>query len=300
MYRKTMPSGKKTNRVSNRNRVATVRKQQCQYILANGRQCKRLAKTEAPCNGKWCWQHCRTKAFESFDFLKNGIRTVIRGYDVLVLPKGTTLWHGTSIKFPDKAIPRAPAYFSGPLEAQPYAFRFKGVRGGAEGKIVTFKTKRAITLIEMTERSLAMLAKMDGFDRKEFKNAFSYGKQKLYRYSYIPRDNKLTEWICKQNGLFDGWTWTKGGDEDGHHPEVVLCITKGNVTRSDIEYRFDPRYVDYLFKMKGSNLTAVYPRDSLGPIDQGDFTLFDEPRNKLQASDRAFIRAVFAEEAKTN
>ena len=137
------------------------------------------------------------------DFRQIATRKTIDGYDVLVIPKGTILWHGTSSTFPDGAVPRGLSYFGNLADAKWYAFSAE-MRRGAGGKIISVKTTRPITLIDITERSLGTLAHRENFDTEEFNYAFGYGKEKLRRISHSAYDTPISRWICDQQGLYDG------------------------------------------------------------------------------------------------
>jgi hypothetical protein len=311
----------------------------CQFILASGKQCSRYVCK--PSGGKYCWQHANatpknaqaqtirpatikkkapaaTKGrqkkpapaiqrqvpeSDKVDYRSKAIKKVIDGYDVLVLPKGTILWHGTSAAFPDKIVPTPPAYFGNIADANWYAFASDEHRG-AKGKITSFKTTRAVTLIDITQKSLARLSQREGFDREDFEYAFAFGREKIRRVSHPLYDKPLSEWICGQR-LFDGWTGSYDRKDAGFHPEVLLCVTKGIVTRNNAEYRFDPEFPKDLFRMKGSKIDAIVPENSFGDIHWNHKdTLFGDKgkvprwlRNGLQATDKAFTKEVLALEA---
>ena len=69
--------------------------------------------------------------------------------------------------------------------------------------------------------------------------------------------------------------------------------------RADIEYRFDARFPEYLFRIKDGKIDAIVPANSFGPVEvswssRDTFFGSESPywigrRHPMQPSDNAFI-----------
>jgi hypothetical protein len=229
---------------------------------------------------------------ECDDFLKCSKKSVINGYDVLIIPKGTILYHGTSILFPDNTLPKSPAYLADLQSAQRYAFRGEKFQGG-DGKIISFKTIKPITLLNITKKSLDKLSKLEDFNFDNFEYAFNYGAEELVRHSHDLYDTQVTKWLCEQN-LFDGWCQHL----PKFHPEILVCSID-KIVRYDVEYRFDGYYFNNLFKLKNNKLIDILKRDAIGKIHfSTKYTMFGEQNEdrtilkQKNKSDKEFVKQV--------
>ncbi len=233
------------------------------------------------------------------DFEKCADRITVDGMDAFLIPKGTTLYHGTSISFPDKEMVNAPAYFATLESSAGYAFTSahhdKKRSGGAMGKIITFKVQKPLILINITKRNLNHFIEQFGLEEWVATIMFRYKGEQLYRFSEAAVDETFTKWFCKKmSGKFDGWAHTI----PNFHAEVILCNTD-KIKRHSVEIRKDDKY-NCFFEMKGSKLQKVFKSVVLSRqvrlargitfLDPNDKRYASEKHYPRQKSDEDFIR----------
>ena len=189
--------------------------------------------------------------------------TVSGGYDILMVPKDTVLFHGTSTtdrkmvdysQNPDRRyvlkaigdadIPTVPAYFGALKTASWYAFA-NDVRRGEEGKVISVRTDRDVAVLAITRNNLDRL--IAAFPRKAPVDAIAFafpigavnraGKH-FDRVSDGYEDKVVTKWLCsvipKLGHRLQGWAFP---NPRGFHDELVLCSKRG-VQRFPLEVRF--------------------------------------------------------------
>lgn len=164
---------------------------------------------------------------------------VVDGFDILVIPKNTALFHGTNIDvFPEGAFAQDKSYFSDLRGASTYAFR----EAAYAGQLLVMATNAPLTIFRMTSKNIKLLKQRypTDFPEKEFKYAYSYTSLDPRRVSHPMYDNPIQRWWCSQNIPFDGFGDTK---YTGFHPELSLCKTtingKPSIRRLPYRYRFD-------------------------------------------------------------
>lgn len=188
------------------------------------------------------------------------------GYNLIVIPKGTILYHGgSSGKMADTL---GTGYYGTLSTTSHYS-----VRAGSDGKIIMLEAIRNIYLLDMTKPENYVILRRNQtippWNPKYAGDILDYAfKDGTKRFSDPNKDKIFTKWICElsMKGI-DGWAITQMLSARGRSgtmwpDEILLCNPKEVIKRIPPYLKYDMQQ-DSFFLIDEDKIISNIPRKEI-------------------------------------